>query len=84
LFALPIDYQVLDYVITLNRKEGAAAREQMLRIRDFPGNLTDYFEIDSSNRQYCVHIFGQHAIKYWIDDADRVVKIMEIRQTDQD
>ncbi len=84
MFALLIDYQVLDYVITLNRKEAAAIREQMLRIRDFPGNLTDYFEADSSNRQYCVHIFGRHAIKYWIDDADRVVKIMEIRRSDQD
>ena len=55
----------------------------MLQIRDYPGNLTDYSETDISGREFRINVFGKHAIKYWIDDADRHVKIMQIRLADQ-
>jgi hypothetical protein len=55
----------------------------MLQIRDYPGNSADYYETDISGREYHINVFGKHAIKYWIDDADRQVKIMQIRPADR-
>jgi len=80
-FALLVDYEVLDYIVRLRRRQGDAIRQRMLQIRDSPGNFADEMEADESGRLYHVHFFSGHAIQYWIDDADRQIKIMRLRPT---
>jgi mRNA-degrading endonuclease RelE of RelBE toxin-antitoxin system len=82
-FRLLIDYEVLEFIARLSPKEQHLIRRQMLRVRDFPYNHADYPEKDEFGRQYHVHIFGKYALKYWIDEADRHLKIMEIRPSDR-
>jgi mRNA-degrading endonuclease RelE of RelBE toxin-antitoxin system len=82
-FRLFIDYEVLEFIARLSRKEQHLIRREILRVRDFPYNHADYPEKDEFGRQYQVHIFGKYAVKYWIDEADRHLKIMEIRPSDR-
>ena len=82
-FRLLIDYEVLEFIARLSRKEQPLIRREMLRVRDFPYNHADYPEKDELGRQYHVNIFEKYALKYWIDEADGHLKIMEIRPSDQ-
>jgi hypothetical protein len=81
-FKLLIDFSVLEYVLSLNRREQFAVRQRILRIQDYPANHADYDEVDDEGRSLHVHIFGNRAIRYRIDDADRHVKILEILPSD--
>jgi len=81
-FRLLVDYEVFEFVVRLNAKEQHLIRREMLRVRDFPYNNADYAETDELGRQYHVHIFGKYALKYWIDEADRHLKMMEMRASD--
>lgn len=82
-FRLLIDYEVFEFVARLSRKEQQLIRREMLRMQDFPYNHADYQEKDEFGRQYHVHLFGKYALKYWIDEADKHLKIMEIRPSDR-
>jgi hypothetical protein len=81
-FKLLIDFSVLEYVLSLQRREQLAIRQRILRIRDYPANHADYEEIDDEGRTLLVHVFGHRAIRYRVDDADRHVKILEILPSD--
>jgi len=78
-----VAYDVFDFMSRQGRLEQLQLRDRMLRIREFPGNYSDYLEIDSVGRPFYISVKGKHAIKYWIDDADRQIKIMEIRSSDR-
>jgi hypothetical protein len=82
-FRLLIDHEVLEFIAQLGRKEQPLIHREMLRVWDFPCHHADYPEKDELGRQYHVHIFGKYALKYWIDEADRHLKIMETRLSDR-
>jgi hypothetical protein len=82
-YALFVAYDVFDFMSRQSRLEQLQLRDRMLRIRELPGNYSDYLEIDSAGRPFHISVKGKHAIKYWIDEADRQIKIMEIRSSDR-
>ena len=51
-------------------------------MRDFPGNYSDFVEVGERGRQLNVCLFGDFQIRYWIDDADRHVKILRIEENE--
>jgi hypothetical protein len=82
-YALFIDYEVFDFMSRQHRSDQVKLRDRMLKIREYPGNYSDYIEVDSVGRSFHISVKGKHAIKYWIDDADRQIKILEIRSSDR-
>ena len=82
-FALLVAYDVFEFIERLPRKEQLAIRRRFLQIRDFPGNHSDYSELDDSGRQIESNIYGKFAIKYWIDDPDKQVKILDLHPADR-
>jgi hypothetical protein len=48
-----------------------------------PDRYSDYQEYDRTGRQVEVNVFAGHSIHYWIDFADRHVKILSIRKADR-
>jgi len=77
-FRLFIDLEVLDYLQTLKRDQRAKLFSHFRLIRDYPGNCSDHTEMHSSGRSLNVCLIAGFAVSYWIDDADRHVKIMKI------
>lgn len=52
------------------------------KIEEFPESSSDYFEYDSKGRRVDISIGANIAIHYWIDFADRHVKVLRISKAD--
>jgi hypothetical protein len=81
-YALLVDYEVIEFIGRLNRKEQTAIWKRMRQIRDFPYNNSDYFEFDPFGRQVHIDVSAKYALKYWIDEADRQIKVLDILPSD--
>ena len=83
LFRLLIDYDAVIFVERLPRTTRQAIRARLAEIRDSPANRTDYTEHDSAGRRVAINICGQYAIKFWVDHADRQIKVLDIHPADR-
>lgn len=79
---LLIDIEVLEFLQTLKRREQENLLKHFREIASFPSRFSDFAEHDSAGRRVDVHIFGQYAIKFWNDFADRHVKILDVHLAD--
>jgi hypothetical protein len=59
------------------------ALKRFREIAAFPSNFADFPEYDSTGRRLGVHVFGKFAIKFWGDQADRHVKILDLHLADR-
>ena len=82
-FRLLIDYEVIEFIETLPRKDRLSLRSRFVAIKDFPGGYSDYTESDSTGRRVDIHICGKFAIKFWADHADQHVKILDVHFADR-
>lgn len=57
--------------------------EHFTKIRSFPGNYSDYHETDDVGRRIEISVYAGWAIHYWVDSADRHVKVLALRPADQ-
>jgi hypothetical protein len=79
---LLIDIEVLEFLRTLRPKAQAALLSRFREIAAFPSKFSDFVERDSVGRRVDVHISGQFAIKYWDDQADHHLKILDVHPAD--
>ena len=80
---LLIAIEVLEFLRTLRQRE---QRDLLRRFRDiagFPSHFSDFVEYDTAGRRVDVHVFGKFPIKFWNDDADRHVKILDLHLADR-
>ena len=82
-FRLLIDYEVIEFLETLPRKDQHLLRHRFVAIRDAPSRHSDYVESDSTGRRVDMHICGKYAIKFWEDHADQHVKILDVHFADK-
>jgi hypothetical protein len=82
-YRLLIDYDVIEFLETLPRRERMLLRNRLVAIQGQPREHSDYTEPDDTGRPIDIHICGKYAIKYWEDHADRHIKILEIHPADQ-
>jgi hypothetical protein len=80
-FSLLIDSTVLEFLQSRSHRVQATLLARMMFIRDYPENSTDVKEFDLSGRLIRTSARGAYAISYWIDDADREVKIVKVQAT---
>jgi hypothetical protein len=75
-------------VFDLLQKLSLSKRRRLLthfhRIEESPVDLSDYVDRDESGRQLDVSLFEGFAIYYWIDDADRQIKVFQLIPADAD
>lgn len=57
--------------------------EHFAAVRSFPGNHSDYHESDAIGRRIEISVLGGWAIHYWIDGADRHVKVLALKAADK-
>jgi hypothetical protein len=48
-----------------------------------PDRFGDFPERDARGRDLAVHVFGDYAILFWDDFADRHLKVLEITNADE-
>ena len=81
-YRLLIDYEVIEFLETLPRKDRLLLRNCFVAIQDYPRRFSDYTETESTGRRVDIHICGKYAIKYWEDSADRHLKILDVHLAD--
>jgi hypothetical protein len=55
----------------------------MVLIRNFPYNNADYTQVGPVGRQVHINVSAKYALKYWIDEADRQIKVLDILLADR-
>jgi hypothetical protein len=82
-YRLLIDYEVIEFLERLPRKDQQLLRNRFLAIQDYPGKYSDCTDSDSTGRSIDIHICGKYAVKFWQDHADKHVKILDVHLADR-
>lgn len=82
-YMLLMAMDVLEFIERLPRKIRLELRVAILKIGENPLRTSDATEYDPSGRLIQILIVGDFALKYWIDDADIHVKILDIYSADR-
>jgi mRNA-degrading endonuclease RelE of RelBE toxin-antitoxin system len=82
-YRLLIDIEVIEILDRLPKRVRYQLLNQLHRIRSFPSNYSDYNEQDAVGRRVEICIVSRWAIHYWIDSADRHVKVLALKAADK-
>ena len=82
-FKLAIAYEVVEFFQQRDGRDRKTIREALGSLREFPHNGKDLIERDPSGREHFVNFRGKFAIKYWIDEWEREVKVIDIKLRDR-
>lgn len=82
MYRLFIDAEVLEFVGRLKKRDRDFLVARFHQICGSPANHRDCEDTDPSGRLMDGHITGRFAITYWVDFADRHLKIMEVSWAD--
>ena len=81
-YHLLIAGDVVDILLSLPKKERELLRSHIARIAANPSLHRTYLVKDDVGRDLDVHVAGRNAIVYWLDHADRQVKIIDLLPVD--
>jgi hypothetical protein len=81
-FRFLVDLEVVSLLDALPKKRRSRIIEHFGRLQQFPNNHSDYHETDSMGRHVEISIFAGYAIHYWIDSADRHIKVLAMKPAD--
>lgn len=82
-YKLLISIDVVEFVERLPARFRKAIRSTFDAIGNDPLGCSDATDYDQTGRLLHVTIVGDFALMYWIDDADRRVKILDIHASDR-
>ena len=82
-YRLLISIEVVEFVERLPNKPRSAIRSLIEAIGTDPLGRSDAEDYDDIGRLLQIAIIGDYALMYWIDDADRHVKILDIHAADR-
>jgi hypothetical protein len=82
-YRLLVAWEGIEQINGLPRAKRAILRNALRRIGEFPDAASDYRETGSRGIPVDVHVSGGFAIKYWIDFADRHVKVLDLEPADR-
>ncbi len=82
-YRLLISIEVVEFLERLPAKNRRALRNIIEAIGKEPAGRSDAADYDDTGRRLEIAITGDFAITYWIDDADRHVKILDIHSADR-
>lgn len=79
---LLVDLEALAVLDTLPRRRRTRPLQHFVNLRANPDRHADYHEQDSLGRRIEIRVWAGYAIHYWIDFADRHVKVLAIKPAD--
>jgi hypothetical protein len=81
-YRLLVDWEVVEKLNQLPIRTRRILREALKRIAATPDLLSDYREPNPRGIPLDIHLCTGFAIKYWIDFADRHVKVLDLEAAD--
>jgi hypothetical protein len=81
-FRLLIDLDVLDILAKYPASRGRRLFAHFRKIQSYPENCSEFVEPDDEGRQLAISTFDNISIHYWIDYADRHIKILRITENE--
>ena len=82
-YRLLIVFEAIEILEGLPRSVRRSLLAQIGKLRFAPERFSDYSQNDRVGRRVEVNVFAGHCIHYWIDSADRHVKVMKITLADR-
>ncbi len=82
-YRLLISMDVVEFIERLPAKSRSPLRSAIVAIGADPRGRSDAHDYDEVGRLMDIAIVGDFALMYWIDDADRHVKILDIHAADR-
>ena len=82
-YRLLVDLEAITILDALPKTVRARVVGHLAKLRLTPKQYSDYAESDSTGRRVEISIVAGHAIHYWIDDADRHIKVLAIEVADR-
>jgi hypothetical protein len=82
-FRLLLDLEVLQFLqrIAASRRRRVFALFE--RIQEFPHRYSDFVDRDDLGRRLDVCVFEGFAIYYWVDTADKHIKILKVTKAER-
>ena len=77
-YLLLVDYSLFAVIQRMTKAQRCRFETHLRKIQIYPGNYADYTQIDKTGRLLHVSLFNDLAIYFWIDEADRHIKILRI------
>lgn len=82
-YRLLIELEVIGVLDALPKPVRRRLFDHLVKIRSFPSNYSDYHGSDTVGRRIEISVLAGWAIHYWIDSADRHVKVLALNPADQ-
>ncbi len=82
-YRLLIDMEAVAFLDFMPKKTRTRLLDHFVALRSAPDQLSDYYEHDKIGRRIEINIFVGYSIHYWIDLADRHIKILAIAPADR-
>ena len=81
-YRLLVDWEVIEKLNRLPTRTRRILRQALTRIVATPDQFSDYREPNPRGIPLDVHLCAGFAIKYWIDFADRHIKVLDLEPAD--
>lgn len=78
-YRLFVDLEAMTVLDSLPAKVRRRLLDHFVRLRSSPESFSGGHESDQIGRRVEISFFAGHAIHYWIDSADRHVKVLTIK-----
>lgn len=82
-YRLLVSIEVIEFIERLPSKTREPLRRTIHRIGGDPLGRSDAVDHDATGRRMQIAILGDYALMYWVDEADRHVKILDIHSADR-
>jgi len=82
-YRLLISIEVVEFIERLPLRTRRALRNVIAATGRVPLEMSDAEDYDETGRLLQIAIVGDYALTYWVDDADRHVKIPDVHAADR-
>ena len=82
-YGLLLAWPVVEQLNALPKGRRHRLGQQLLKLEESPDLLSEFADTAGDGRRLDVFIFDGWAVFYWIDFADRHVKVLDMKPADQ-
>ena len=82
-YRLLVDLEAIAVLHVMPKRTRTLLLDHFVKLRASPDRYSDYHENDSTGRRVEISVNAGYAIHYWIDFADRHVKILALKAADR-
>ena len=82
-YGLSVDFEVVEFLNSTPRRLRTRLFGHLIKLRLAPDWYIDYQETSPAGRSLEVRLFAGYSFHYWIDAADKQVKVLDVRPADK-